>query len=47
MRIGTVYRITNNVNGKSYVGATFSLLKHRWWHHKDFARKGDRAARNS
>lgn len=30
---GIVYCITNNVNGKKYVGQTIRPLKERWWNH--------------
>ena len=32
-----IYKITNNVNGKIYVGKTNRTIKARWKeHHKDF-----------
>jgi group I intron endonuclease len=37
---GTVYRITNDINQKVYVGKTHAALAHRWGQHKSTARSG-------
>lgn len=34
MENGIVYRITNNINNKVYIGITTILLKRRWSAHK-------------
>jgi group I intron endonuclease len=39
-RFGTVYLITNRVNGMSYVGSTSMTLGRRWACHKEAARNG-------
>jgi len=33
MRVGRIYKITNLVNGKVYIGQTIRTLKQRWWAH--------------
>ncbi|AFX93521.1 homing endonuclease [Serratia phage phiMAM1] len=38
--MGCVYKITNNVNGKTYIGVTTRNPEHRWWEHCNSARKG-------
>lgn len=35
-----VYKITNNLNGKVYIGLTLNPLDLRWNQHKGFARRG-------
>lgn len=37
---GVVYKITNTINGKSYVGLTKRSLTRRWNNHKCAARRG-------
>jgi group I intron endonuclease len=39
-QIGYVYRITNTVNGKKYVGCTKLTIALRWARHKSAARRG-------
>lgn len=34
-----IYKITNNINGKFYIGSTTNL-RHRWWSHRTQANKG-------
>ena len=38
--MGVVYLITNNVNGKVYVGKTVHTLKERWRTHLYWAKRG-------
>jgi group I intron endonuclease len=38
--IGLVYKITNNLDGKIYVGQTTSTLLHRFGAHKSASRQG-------
>jgi len=35
-----IYKITNKVNGKMYIGKTKSVFKKRWSSHKSYLRKG-------
>jgi group I intron endonuclease len=41
MAIYKVYKITNTVNGKIYIGATKNSFKTRWNQHKSDAKRGD------
>jgi len=34
MQFGVIYKITNTVNGKVYIGQTVSTISHRWNQHK-------------
>lgn len=36
--MGVIYKITNNINGKVYIGLTTTDIKRRWNHHKTVAR---------
>jgi len=36
--VGVIYKITNRVNGKIYVGKTISTVGRRWTQHKDYAK---------
>lgn len=38
--IGSVYKITNLVNQKAYIGITTRDPNHRWWEHCNSAKKG-------
>ena len=39
-----IYKITNNVNGKVYIGQTIQdNSKMRWYSHCDYARKGKKS----
>lgn len=38
--MGCVYRITNNVNRKTYIGMTVRTPDQRWWEHRNEAKKG-------
>lgn len=40
MRVMSVYRITNLINGKSYIGVTSRDPNSRWWEHKNTASNG-------
>lgn len=39
MRIGYIYKITNTINGKSYIGQTTTNINTRWTQHKYISRK--------
>lgn len=32
---GYIYKITNQINGKVYIGQTKRPIKQRWWEHKN------------
>jgi group I intron endonuclease len=36
-----IYKITNEVNGKVYIGQTIRSIKKRWWEHKDDMSKSE------
>lgn len=38
-RTGYIYKITNTVNGKSYIGQTLQTIQQRWYAHKYAAKK--------
>lgn len=40
--MGYIYKITNQVNGKVYIGQTRNLIEHRWQHHLYKGRNPDR-----
>lgn len=40
--MGIIYKATNNVNGKPYIGKTIQKLKQRIYVHKAYAKKGSR-----
>lgn len=31
--MGYIYKITNHINGKVYIGQTRNLIEYRWQHH--------------
>ncbi|NJO48095.1 MAG: GIY-YIG nuclease family protein [Leptolyngbyaceae cyanobacterium RM2_2_4] len=33
MNMGTIYKITNNINDKIYIGQTIGAIQDRWYHH--------------
>lgn len=46
--MGIIYIITNEVNGKKYVGQTIQSLKNRWWDHtKRSSKRGSPALRGA
>lgn len=44
--MGYIYKITNKVNGKVYIGQTRNLIEHRWQHHLYKGRNPDRPDTN-
>ncbi|ARK07976.1 hypothetical protein phiA829_156 [Aeromonas phage phiA8-29] len=40
MKVMTVYRVTNLINGKCYIGVTSRDPNFRWWEHKNAAKTG-------
>jgi group I intron endonuclease len=42
MTYGTIYKITNNANGKAYYGQTRQPPNRRWSQHKQAAKKGNK-----
>ena len=42
-----IYKITNDVNGKSYIGQTKRTLSYRWSMHKSFTKRGSNYAFHS
>lgn len=41
---GSIYKITNTVNGKVYIGLTKGYVSDRWYQHKKAAARGDESA---
>lgn len=39
-----IYKITNNINGKIYIGKTVKSIERRFWEHKNNAKKGRKTA---
>jgi len=37
-KVGCIYKITNTINGKSYIGKTVQVPERRWYLHKYYAR---------
>lgn len=46
MNIGYIYKITNNINGKVYIGQTSKTIEERWREHKRNAKDKNRKAYN-
>lgn len=44
--MGYIYKITNNVNGKVYIGQTRNLIEYRWQHHLYKGRNPDKPDTN-
>jgi group I intron endonuclease len=38
---GVIYKLTNKINGRIYIGQTTKRLKERWWNHVKFAHRKD------
>lgn len=43
---GYIYKITNQINGKVYIGQTKRPIKQRWWEHKNAAKNKNNSGYN-